>query len=236
MVVGCAGVRSDAPQKEEQGRTEATKEQGRSSGAAFDDERCAETRTIDLLKSAGVVTVMDSPVQPGDPEARYVTNDLPGCPNGGLLSGTEKSDKLAGEDGEDEVRGLGAAGTLSGGSGSDVLYGGPGDDELQAGAGPIGVEPFYDTSKNALHGGPGRDFLSGAEGDDVLYGGEGDDKMLWGGEGEDVLYGGDGSDYFDAVEQPFKDTHRDELYCGKGTDQYVAGRLDYVDSSCEVKR
>ena len=26
---------------------------------------------------------------------------------------------------------------------------------------------------------------------------------------------------------------RDELYCGKGRDEYVAGRLDYVDSSCE---
>jgi Ca2+-binding RTX toxin-like protein len=236
LVVGCAGTRSEAP-KGEQGHTEATKEeQGSSPEAAFDDERCAETRTVDLLKSAG--KVFDASVQSGDPEARYVTNDLPGCPNGGLLSGTDKSDRLGGLDGEDEVHGLGAADTLSGGGGSDVLYGGPGDDELQAGAGPIGGEPFYDRSKNTLHGGPGKDFLAGAEGDDVIYGGEGDDEMLWGGGGENVLHGGDGNDYLDGIEgiSGQRDKARDRLYCGEGKDEYLASELDYVSSSCEVKR
>jgi Ca2+-binding RTX toxin-like protein len=233
-VLGCAGRRSEAPQ-EEQGHTEATKEeQGSSPEETSEDDRCAGTRTIDLLKSTGTVTVFDASVQPGDPEARYVTNDLPGCPTGGLLSGTDKLDRLAGEDGEDEVRGLGAADTLSGGGGSDVLYGGPGDDELQGGAGPIGWEPFYDRSKNTLYGGPGKDFLAGAEGDDVIYGGDGDDELLWGSGGENVLHGGDGNDYLDGISGQ-RDRARDKLYCGEGKDEYLASELDYVSSSCEVK-
>lgn len=243
VLVGCAGVRSEGPneqqgqrevtKEQQQGQAEAAREQGRSPEAASEDDRCTGTRTVDLLKSAGVSQVFDSSVQPGDPEARFTTNDLPGCPNGGLLSGTGKSDKLAGEDGEDEVRGLGAADTLSGGGGSDVLYGGPGDDELQGGAGPIGVEPFYDRNKNTLHGGPGRDSLAGAEGDDVIYGGDGDDKTLWGGGGENVLHGGDGDDYLDGISGQ-RDRARDKLYCGEGKDRYLASELDYVSSSCEV--
>ena len=230
LAVGCTGMGTEA-NKQEQGRSPEP--------TASEEARCAGTRTVDLLKSAGVSTVSDSSVQPGDPEALTITNDLPGCPNGGLLSGSDEADKLTGEDGEDEVRGLGAADMLSGGRGRDVVYGGPGDDELQGG-GWLTSPPYTDRSKNTLYGGPGKDWLAGTEGDDVLYGGDGDDKMLWGGEGEDVLYGEDGNDYFDAVEgtvkRPFRDTQRDELYCGKGTDEYVAGRLDYVASSCEVKK
>jgi len=64
----------------------------------------------------------------------YTTNDIPGCPNkGGLLLGTDKTDKirayggsylgdkLAGEDGDDEIRGLGAVDWILGGLGSDVI-------------------------------------------------------------------------------------------------------------------
>ena len=232
-VVGCAGRRSEAPKEQEQGHAEATEGQACSPEAASEDDRCAGTREIDVLKSAGVDRVFDSSVQPGDPEARYVTNDLPGCPTDGPLLGTDKPDKLAGEDGEDEVRGLGAADTLSGGGGSDVLYGGVGNDELQGGAGPIGWEPFYDRGENALHGGPGNDFLAGAEGNDVLYGGDGDDEMLWGGGGENVLHGGDGNDYLDGISGQ-RDRAQDKLYCGEGKDRYLASNLDYVDSSCEV--
>src|SRR5918998_2879516 len=38
--------------------------------------------------------------------ARFTSNDLPGCPQGGLLLGTDKPDLLAGEKGDDEVRSL----------------------------------------------------------------------------------------------------------------------------------
>ena len=52
-----------------------------------------------------------------------------------------------------------------------------------------------------------------------------------GGKGEDVLYGGDGNDVLTGVD----DRQRDKLYCGKGKDEYVADKNDYVDSSCEKK-
>jgi Ca2+-binding RTX toxin-like protein len=231
VVVGCAGLRSEAPQ-EEQGHTEATsQEQPRSPEATASEEaRCEGTRTIDMLEGVGIA---DSSIQPGDPEAIYITNDIPDCPTGGLLSGTDKPDRLAGEDGEDEVRGLGGSDHLSGGRGSDVVYGGLGNDELEGGGWHSGLEFYTDTSKNVLYGGPGRDTLSGEEGDDVLFGGEGNDVDLWGSKGEDVLYGGDGNDHLDATTW---DKHRDELDCGEGLDTYSADEQDYVDSSCERKR
>jgi Ca2+-binding RTX toxin-like protein len=231
LVVGCAEVGSRASQGAEQGRTEATKEHASSPEATASEEaKCGETRTIDMLEGVGIA---DSSIQPGDPEAIYVTNDMAGCPSGGLLSGTDKPDQLAGEDGEDEVRGLGGSDRLSGGRGSDVVYGGLGNDELEGGGWHSGLEFYTDTSENVLHGGPGRDILSGEEGDDVLYGGEGNDVDLWGSKGEDVLYGGDGNDHLDATTW---DKQRDELYCGEGLDTYSADEQDYVDSSCEVKR
>jgi hypothetical protein len=150
------------------------------------------------------------------PGAVFITNDVPGCPSGGLLSGTDKADYLTGKKGEDEIRGLGASDDLVGGLGSDVIYGGPGGFNR-----------------------PPPEFLDGGQGDDVLHGGEGDDA-IHGGEGEDVLYGGDGNDFLDGrdtggVDFPTKDTQRDELYCGAGKDHFLAGKLDYVSSSCEVK-
>jgi hypothetical protein len=48
----------------------------------------------------------------------------------------------------------------------------------------------------------------------------------------DVLYGRDGNDLLDAS----GDRQRDKLYCGKGRDNYYADKIDYVDSSCEVKQ
>jgi hypothetical protein len=206
LAVGCAGMREEAPQEEEeqqQGHTEATKqEQGRSPQAASEEARCRQTRTIH--RTMGFV---DGSFYRG---GTYHTNDVPGCPKGGLLSGTNTQDLLAGEDGDDEVRGLGARDKLFGGYGSDVLY-----------------------------GEAGRDFLVGAGGDDVLYGGDGDDRLLYGGAGEDVLYGGDGNDDLDGSDRA-RAPQRDKLYCGKGRDSYLPDRprgpqLDYVSGSCEKK-
>jgi hypothetical protein len=214
VVAGCAGVRSEAP--EEQVHTEAT---------ASEEARCGGTRTIHLQ------------------ERTFTTNDVPGCPKGGLLSGTDSRDLLDGKMGDDEIRGLGAKDELIGGSGSDVIYGGPGDDSLVAGT--YWSNPDQKSSKDVLHGGLGGDLLIGGEGDDVLYGGDGDDKRLAGGAGEDVIYGGDGNDLIDGIDgasvaHPTKVViprqKRDELYCGEGEDHYFADKLDYVDSSCEVKK
>ena len=199
LVVGCAGTRSEAPQ-EKQGQAEVTKqEQTRSPEATASEEaRCEGTRTYysyldtstasygtgseeDMKKAGKVVAV-----------SVHTTNDLPGCPKGGLLLGTEGSDHtrfrdparpgLDGGDGDDVIRGLGGSDSISGGDGKDVLYGGPGEDNI------AGVK------------------------------------------GEDVIYGGDGNDFLDGS---FDGGDRDKLYCGEGRDEYIAGKNDYVDSSCE---
>ena len=234
-MVGCAGTSSEPSQKEQGHSPEAT---------AVEEARCEGTRTIEMLKGEG--SIIDSSVQPGDPETIYITNDIPGCPTGGVLSGTDKPDRLAGEDGEDEVHGLGGSDHLSGGLGSDVVYGSPGNDELTGGGWNPSLDPSYtDKSKDVLYGGPGRDILDGAVGDDVLYGGDGDDNIrlgfggvgggLAGGPGKDVIHGGDGNDFLNGGSGPLVDHQRDELYCGAGTDEYLAHKNDFVDSSCEKK-
>ena len=44
---------------------------------------------------------------------------------------------------------------------------------------------------------------------------------------------GDGNDSLAAASHN-DDLGADKLYCGAGTDEYMAGRLDYVSDSCEV--
>src|SRR5215204_3724155 len=103
--------------------------------------------------------------------ARFTSNDLPGCPQGGLLLGTDKGDELAGEKGDDEVRGLGGKDAIMGGPGNDVIYGGADNDSLN---------------------GDGRD----ENGNDIIYGGPGDDDVnvfIIGDDGNDVIYGGPGN-------------------------------------------
>ena len=83
-----------------------------------EEARCEGTRTI---KESGSGEI-------------YTTNDIPGCPKGGLLLGTEGSDRtearrdparpsLYGRDGDDVIRGLGGSDTISHGYGDDVIYG-----------------------------------------------------------------------------------------------------------------
>lgn len=76
------------------------------------------------------------------------------------------------------------------------------------------------------------DFLYGEQDDDMLYGGDGADILLVGGKGADVIYGGDGDDFFEEA----ADGQRDELHCGKGTDEYSAEKIDHVSGSCEKGR
>jgi Ca2+-binding RTX toxin-like protein len=217
LVVGCAGVRSVAPE-EGQGHTQATKqEQERSPEATASEEaRCGGTGTVDLQGHT------------------YTTNDVSGCPPGGLLSGTDRRDNLHGKNGDDEIHSLGADDWfIYGGAGNDVIHGGPGSDLL-----------LGNNGDDVLYGGDGgEENMEGGKGEDVLYGGDGSDVL--GGavanEGEDVFYGGEGDDGLDGMDRPgprglsLIDTQRDELYCGPGNDHYHAGKLDYVDSSCEKK-
>jgi hypothetical protein len=171
-----------------------------------EDMKKAEKKARHIAKreDLGVAKVEDFGV--------YTTNDLPGCPKGGLLLGTDGPDKLFGGNGEDKIRGLGGEDTIFGGSGNDVIHAGPGNDDDR-----VGQFSEY--------------------GDDVIYGGDGNDWMTSGGDfGEDVLYGGDGRDKILAFS--FYDHQPDKLYCGKGKDYYDSDKHDsdkhdYVDSSCE---
>jgi hypothetical protein len=201
LAVGCAGTSSET----------AKKDQGRSPKATDSEEaRCEGTRTIketwlQLYPDAGPIRQ----------NVVFTTNDLPGCPKkGGLLSGTDKRDKLNGFDGDDEIRGLAGPDFILGGAGNDVIYAGPGDDK--------GKGKYFDRN------------VMGNRGDDVLYGGEGSDKLgsdLGQDVGEDVYYGEGGNDLIFAR---FGDRQPDKLYCGKGKDRYFADKVDHVDSSCEL--
>src|SRR5215217_9712096 len=145
QVVGCSGTHSEASNKEA-----SNKEQG----------RCEGTRTFKKSDAGGVI---------------YTTNDLPGCPKGGLLLGTDKADEfprpgLAGEDGDDEIRGLGGSDEIFHGSGDDVIYAGPGNDNV-----------FPDKGKDVIYGGDGNDMLASNDGDgqgDKIYCGAGRDKYF----------------------------------------------------------
>src|SRR5215218_8917676 len=162
IVVGCSEKRSEALQEEKE-HTEATnKERGRIAEAASEEVRCEGTRTY----QKGRVVRGHRNV--------FTTNDLPDCPKGGLLVGTDKRDKLGGKEGEDEIRGLGAADQIFGGVGKDVIYGGPGDDFL----------------------------LVGDDGDDVIYGGDGNDTIVAFSDGQpDKLYCGKGNDEYHVEEK-----------------------------------
>ena len=186
LVGGCAGTSSETPNKKEPGSSPQATE-------SEEEARCEGTRKIKW--SGGP-----------NPSGVYTTNDLPGCPKGGLLEGTDGPDTMNSRDGADEIRGRGGKDELWGGDGNDVIYGGPGNDTLEG-------DMVHE--KNA----------------DVIYGGDGEDSMS-GGEGADVLYGGDGRDLIVDT----RDRQPDKLYCGKGKDKYlVEEQNDYVSSSCEKK-
>ena len=113
----------------------------------------------------------------------FTTNDLPGCPKGGLLLGTDKPDNLTGAKGDDEIRGLGGTDDLEGGPGSDALYGGDGADYLES------LDPFLvGDDEDVLYGGDGSDVLDAMDGQqDEIYCGEGRDD-----------YAADKDDYVDS--------------------------------------
>ena len=149
LAVGCAGVGSEAPQKEQTRSPQAT---------ASEEARCQGTSTTKDPRGGEGAT------------ARFTTNDLPGCPKGGLILGTDKRDFLYGKDGDDVIRGLGGRDDLLGGSGDDVIYAGPGTDGVFA----------DDPGNDVIYGGDGNDFLWSKDGDrDKVYGGKGKDRCTF---------------------------------------------------------
>src|SRR5215217_6256218 len=111
-----------------------------------------------------------------------------------------------------DLPGCPKGGLLRGTEKGDRLAGEDGDDEIRA----LG----------------GSELIFGGSGNDIIYGGPGDDAYLTGSEGKDVIYGGPGDD---TKLDEAGDGQRDKVYCGEGRDSYWADKVDYVDSSCEVK-
>jgi hypothetical protein len=188
--VGCSGTRSEAPQKEQTHSLQET---------VSEEARCEGTRTFHLyfvvypnLQNSPLRSGSEEAVKKADKKARqkvddlglYTTNDLPGCPKGGLLKGTDKPDGLSGKHGDDEVRGLSGTDDLEGGPGSDTLYGGGGDDYLET------LTPF----------------LEGPYGEDVLYGGDGSDQLYARDGQQDEIYCGEGKDVYDADKNDYVDS------------------------------
>jgi Ca2+-binding RTX toxin-like protein len=143
LMAGASGVRAEASKKARGSSPKAT---------ASEEARCEGTRTyrdkFDMIV--------------------YTTNDLPGCPKGGLLLGTDSADSLDGKDGDDKIRGLGGSDEIFDGSGDDVIYGGDGDDWM-----------FPDEGNDVIYGGDGNDMLASNDGDgqgDKLYCGAGKDR------------------------------------------------------------
>jgi len=157
LVVGCSGTSSESSnKKEEQGSSPKVT-------ASKEEARCEGTRTT---------------VRPGflsSPHRRredYLTNDLPGCPKGGPLSGTDKTDKLNGGEGDDVIRGLGGKDTIVAGPGNDKIYGGDGNDLL----GAEDEQPGEDV----LYGGDGNDLILSQDAQrDKIYAGKGKDKCFY---------------------------------------------------------
>jgi Ca2+-binding RTX toxin-like protein len=181
LVVGCAGTTSSEPsnKKEEQGSSpQAT--------ASEEEARCEGTRTFHTwyivypngqnssLQSGSAEDMKKAGKKAGKVEegAVVTTNDLPGCPKGGLLLGTDKPDQLDAKEGDDEIRGLGAKDVIKGGAGSDILYGGAGDDRLDAGYG-------QGQGEDVIYGGDGNDLLDDLDDQrGKLYCGKGKDRYL----------------------------------------------------------
>ena len=197
LVVGCAGVRSEAPQ-EKQRHTEATNNgQGRTAEATPQEQaRCEGTRTI------------SSPMADRGHTGIYTTNDLPGCLMGGLLLDTDKTGNLWGGEGDDEIRGLGGKDDIGGGDGNDVIYGGDGDD----------VELFDGKGADVIYGGGGNDYIESLPDDqsDKLYGGDGNDFIgsFFPNDQPDKLYCGKGKDRYVAEKIDYVDSSCEKTALG----------------------
>lgn len=98
--------------------------------------------------------------------------------------GSDKRDKLKGDDEVNEISGLGGADVVLGGDGNDTLHGDDGKDLLKGGDGG-----------DLIYGGDGKDRLLGGKGADTMFGGAKDD-VLDGGPGLDAMFGGEGADTF----------------------------------------
>jgi Ca2+-binding RTX toxin-like protein len=179
LVVGCAGVRSEAPQKQE--------EQARS-------DRCEGTRTFKDKVWGYLFTTNDVPGCAKGGLLSGTDNDdrLHGKYGDDEIRGLGATDFINGGGGNDVIYGGPGADLMGGDEGDDVLYGGDSNDRtIDGGAG-----------EDVLYGGKGKDEV---EGDDRLVPGRGFvpglplmRDELYCGPGKEDLYSADRLDYVDS--------------------------------------
>lgn len=132
------------------------------------------------------------------------------------IHGMTGSDKLYSGSGSDIV-----LGDETGKGGNDFIDGGPGHDRV-----------FGMAGNDTVHGGSGSDVVHGGTGSDHMYGDAGndtlDDAPRSGPSGTDWFYGGAGNDEIFA-----RDSTRDYVDCGPGSDVAKVDSQDVVGGSCE---
>jgi Ca2+-binding RTX toxin-like protein len=151
-------------------------------------------------------------------------NILIGVGGNDEIEGEGGDDQLAGGDGDDTLEGDAGNDILLGQNGRDRLEGDDGDDHLCGGADDDSL--YGGAGQDTLQGGDGDDSLRGHDGDDYLEGNDGDDS-LYGHEGADTLYGGYGSDRLKGNEDEdllFGEAGHDSLYGGTEDDTLDGGR------------
>jgi Ca2+-binding RTX toxin-like protein len=112
-------------------------------------------------------------------------------PRGCTITGTSRSDQLAGTPGDDVIC-AGADDDVIDATqgGNDTIYGDAGHDRIATGPGEDTV--YGDAGNDQIVAGPGDDVISGGLGDDRLIAGPGAD-FSEGGEGHDLCLGSAGS-------------------------------------------
>lgn len=130
------------------------------------------------------------------------------------IGGTERNDRINGDNGRDLIIGFDGNDRLDGKNGDDDLFGGDGNDRLIGGNGNDGLNGG--DGNDRLDGGNGKDELSGGDGNDKLVGGNGNDDLS-GGNDNDRLVGGNGYDNLSG------DEGNDRLVGGNGKDNLDGG-------------
>jgi hypothetical protein len=160
-----------------------------------------------------------------------------------VLIEPDLDDQLNGNDGDDTMEGGDGNDTLDGGTGNDLMRGGNGRDKADYGIvqasvvvvtldgkaddGPPGESDNVQVDIEDIRGGGDQDTFTGSDVSNTLDTGNGED-YLDGKKGADDLRGGASAD---AVLS--RDTNRDTVTCGAGTDFVIADRSDPVQG-CEI--
>jgi Ca2+-binding RTX toxin-like protein len=186
-------------------------------------------RNFDIQDVAVTGRVFNNATEAGDLASSLVAWALRG---NDAVTGSNKTDVLAGYAGNDVISVANGNDTADGGSGNDIISGGNGNDLLR---GREGNDKLYGGDGNdRLEGGSDNDYLSAGNGDDVVYGnalgvtgGSGDHDLLYGGAGNDSVDGQAGNDTVyggDGVDRVVGGSGRDVLYGGDGDDR-VSGNF-----------